>query len=192
MSRFLGTILVAASLAATASAKAEDIVVTQYKADPSGAPYGIALAKGFFKKHNVDITEVISGEGGGTSVRNVIASALGYGETSPAPVISAIKEGQDLKIVDLGTRNLATQTVLVMPNSPIKTVADAKGKKWGITNPQSVSEMTAALTISQAGLVPNTDVKLVALGGMAGMLAGLESGAVDVGGSTSGTEGRPV
>ena len=65
-------------------AMAEDILVTQYKADPSGAPYGIAIDKGFFKKAGVDITGVISGEGGGTSVRAVIASDLGYGETSPA------------------------------------------------------------------------------------------------------------
>ncbi len=58
--------------------RGEDILVTQYKADPSGAPYGVAIDKGFFKKAGVDITGVISGEGGGTSVRAVIASALGY------------------------------------------------------------------------------------------------------------------
>src|SRR5277367_648821 len=80
-------------------AMAEDILVTQYKADPSGAPYGVAIDKGFFKKAGVDITGVISGEGGGTSVRAVIASDLGYGETSPAGIIAAINEGQDIKIV---------------------------------------------------------------------------------------------
>ena len=37
-------------LAVAAPAMAEDILVTQYKADPSGAPYGIALEKGFFKR----------------------------------------------------------------------------------------------------------------------------------------------
>src|SRR5262245_66500886 len=106
MSRTMGTILAVAYLAATASAGAEDVVVTQYKADPSGGSFAIAIAKGFFKKHGVNITDVISGEGGGTSVRNVIASELGYGETSPAPVISAIKEGQDVKIVNFGTSSL--------------------------------------------------------------------------------------
>ena len=94
---------------AAAPAFAEDILVTQYKADPSGAPYGVAIDKGFFKNAGVDITGVISGEGGGSSVRAVIASELGYGETSPAGIIAAINEGQDIKIVDIGSRSLAEQ-----------------------------------------------------------------------------------
>src|ERR1700728_2588459 len=101
---------------------AEDILVTQYKADPSGAPYGVAIDKGFFKSAGVDISGVISGEGGGTSVRAVIASSLGFGETSPAAAIAAINAGQDLKIVDIGTRSLADNVIIVMPDSPIKSV----------------------------------------------------------------------
>ena len=179
--------LSAAFIVAAAPAFATDIIVTQYTGDLAGAPYAIALHEGYFKQVGSNVTGVISTDGGGTSVRTTQASDFGYGEVSGASAITAIMQGQDFKIVDLGTRNLATQTVIVMPNSPVKTVADAKGKKWGITNPQSVSEMTAALTISQAGLKPNVDVKLVALGGMAGTLTGLTSGAVDVGGLTSGS-----
>src|SRR5579864_2292744 len=113
---------------AAAQAFAEDILVTQYKADPSGAPYGVAIEKGFFKKAGVDVTGVISGEGGGSSVRAVIASSLGFGETSPAAAIAAINQGQDLKIVDIGTRSLADNVIIVMPGSPIKSVKDLKGK----------------------------------------------------------------
>jgi len=87
MSRLTAIALATLLAAAMAPAQAEDVVVTQYKADPSGASFAVAIAKGLFKKHGVNITDVISGEGGGTSVRNVIASELGYGETSPAPVI---------------------------------------------------------------------------------------------------------
>ncbi|HTV37304.1 MAG TPA: ABC transporter substrate-binding protein, partial [Xanthobacteraceae bacterium] len=114
-------------------AMADDIVVTQYKADPSGAPYGVAIEKGFFKKAGVDVTGVISGEGGGTSVRAVIASSLGFGETSPAAAIAAINEGQDIKIVDIGSRSLADNVIIVMPDSPIKSVKDLKGKKVAIS-----------------------------------------------------------
>jgi NitT/TauT family transport system substrate-binding protein len=93
-------------------AMAEDILVTQYKADPSGAPYGVAIDKAFFKNAGADITGVISGEGGGTSVRAVIARALGYGETSPAAAIAAINEGQDIRIVDIGSRSLADKVII--------------------------------------------------------------------------------
>ena len=98
----ISSLVVAFILTAPCLAKADDLIVTQYKADPSGAPFAVSIEKGFFKKAGVEI-EVISGEGGGTSVRNVIASALGYGETSPAGVIAAILEGQDIKIVNLGS-----------------------------------------------------------------------------------------
>src|SRR6202166_2791461 len=104
-----------ACAAAPLPAFAEDILVTQYKADPSGAPYGVAIDKGFFKAAGVDITGVISGEGGGSSVRAVLASDLGYGETSPAGIIAAINEGQDIKIVDIGSPDAEGDVVSALP-----------------------------------------------------------------------------
>jgi NitT/TauT family transport system substrate-binding protein len=171
-----GALILAA--AAAAPAFAEDILVTQYKADPSGAPYGVAIAKGFFKAAGVDITGVISGEGGGSSVRAVLASDLGYGETSPAGIIAAINEGQDIKIVDIGSRSMASNVIIVMPNSPIKTMADLKGKKFAISNPKSLGEMTAVLAAENAGINPN-DVQRVALGNLSGALTALENNVVE-------------
>ncbi len=167
-------VVFALCIAAPLPAMAEDILVTQYKADPSGAPYGVAIDKGMFKKAGVDITGVISGEGGGTSVRAVIASDLGYGETSPAGIIAAINEGQDIKIVDIGSRSLADNVIIVMPNSPIKSMADLKGKKFAISNPKSLGEMTAVIAAEKVGLDPN-DVQRVALGNLSGALTALEN-----------------
>src|SRR5262245_51144110 len=178
MPKFARLAVVALVLAAAAPLKAEDIVITQYKADPSGAPFAIAIEKGFFKQAGIDITGVISGAGGGTSVRSAIASPLGYGDVSPAPVISAIEAGQDIKIVNQGSRSLADNVVIVMPNSPIKSVKDLKGKKFAISNPKSLGEMTAVLVFEQAGLKPD-DVQRVALGGLSGALTALENGVVD-------------
>jgi NitT/TauT family transport system substrate-binding protein len=169
---------VSALCAASWPALAEDILVTQYKADPSGAPYGVAVDKGFFKSAGVDITGVISGEGGGTSVRAVIASSLGFGETSPAAAIAAINAGQDLKIVDIGTRSLADNVIIVMPDSPIKSVKDLKGKKVAISNPKSLGEMTFVAAAEKVGLDPN-DIQRVALGNLSGALTALENHVVD-------------
>src|SRR6266481_6142929 len=131
MSKLKGSTVVAALVLAAASPlKAEDVVITQYKADPSGAPYGVAIEKGFFKQAGIDITGVISGAGGGTSVRSAIASELGYGDVSPAPVIAAVEQGEDIKIVALGSRSLADNVVIVMPSSPIKSVKDPRGQKF--------------------------------------------------------------
>jgi NitT/TauT family transport system substrate-binding protein len=170
--------LFALCVAAPLRAMAEDILVTQYKADPSGAPYGVAIDRGFFKKAGVDITGIISGEGGGTSVRAVIASDLGYGETSPAAAIAAINEGQDIKIVDIGSRSLADNVIIVMPDSPIKSVQDLKGKKVAISNPKSLGEMTFVAAAEKVGVNPN-DIQRVALGNLAGALTALENHVVD-------------
>ncbi len=164
--------------AASAPAMAEDVLVTQYKNDPSGAPYGVAIERGFFKQAGVDITGVISGEGGGTSVRAVIASSLGFGETSPAAAIAAIAQGQDLKIVDIGTRSLADNVIIVMPDSPIKSVQDLKGKKVAISNPKSLGEMTFVAAAEKVGINP-ADIQRVALGNLSGALTALENHVVD-------------
>jgi NitT/TauT family transport system substrate-binding protein len=170
---------VALGLAAAAPANASDLLVTQYKNDPSGAPYGIAMEKGFFTAHGLDITGIISGAGGGSSVRNAIASDLGYGDVTAAPVIAAAEQGQDVKIINITARSLADLVMIVMPNSPLKTPADLKGKKFGISNPKSLGEMMGVLVMEQAGLKQG-DVQMTALGSLSGALTALENGVVDV------------
>jgi NitT/TauT family transport system substrate-binding protein len=173
-----GLLILALGLAAVRPAAAEDLLVTQYKNDPSGAPYAVALEKGFFKKHGVDITGIISGAGGGSSVRNAMASDLGYGDVTAAPVIAAADQGQDVKIVGITSRSLADLVLIVMPNSPLKTAADLKGKKFGISNPKSLGEMMGVLVMEKAGLKKG-DVQMTALGSLSGALTALENGVVD-------------
>lgn len=165
-------------LAVSGPACADEVLVTQYKADPSGAPFAVALEKGFFKQAGIDITNVISGAGGGASVRAAMASELGYGDVSPAPVIAAIAQGQDLKIVNIGTRLLDLNAV-VMPNSPIKSIKDLKGKKFSISEPKSLGEMTAVMVLEKAGLHAE-DMPRVVFGSLPGAITALENGAADV------------
>jgi NitT/TauT family transport system substrate-binding protein len=171
-------IIAALALASLSPVEAADLLVTQYKNDPSGAPYGIALEKGFFKNHGLDITGIISGAGGGSSVRNAMASDLGYGDVTAAPVIAAAEQGQDVKIVGITSRSLADLVLIVMPDSPLKTPADLKGKKFGISNPKSLGEMMGVLVMEKAGLKQG-DVQMTALGSLSGALTALENGVVD-------------
>jgi NitT/TauT family transport system substrate-binding protein len=136
------------------------------------------MEKGFFKNHGLDITGIISGAGGGSSVRNAIASDLGFGDVTAAPVIAAAEQGQDVKIVSITSRSLADLVLVVMPNSPLKTPADLKGKKFGISNPKSLGEMMGVLVLEKAGLKQG-DVQMTALGSLSGVLTALENGVVD-------------
>src|SRR4029079_97584 len=171
-------LILAFGLAAAEPAADTDLLVTQYKNDPSGASYAVALEKGFFKKAGIDITGIVSGAGGGSSVRSAMATDIGYGDVTAAPVIAAAAQGQDIKIVGITSRSLADLVVIVMPNSPIKTAADMKGKKFGISNPKSLGEMMGVLVMEKAGLKQG-DVQMTALGSLSGALTALENGVVD-------------
>jgi NitT/TauT family transport system substrate-binding protein len=107
-----------------------------------------------------------------------MATTLGYGDVTAAPVIAAADQGQDVKIVNITARSLADLVLIVMPNSPLKTAADLKGKKFAISNPKSLGEMMGVLVMEKAGLKQG-DVQMVALGGLSGALTALENGVVD-------------
>jgi NitT/TauT family transport system substrate-binding protein len=164
-------------LSATAALKAEEVLVTQYKNDPTGAPFAVAIEKGFFKKEGIDIT-VINGTGGGASLRAAMATDLGFGEVAPASVIAAINQGQDLKIVGIGSR-LLDHYLIVMPSSNIKTLKDLDGKTFSISNPKSLTDLTAVLVAEKAGLKPDA-MKHVPVGSLGGAITAMEKGAADV------------
>jgi len=180
--RVLRRVLRAGSLAAlvlaVVPAKAEDIVITQFGVAFAGNPFAIGIDGGYFKKAGVDLTGVISGAGGGTSVRNVMASDLGYGEVVLSAAIAAIQEGQDIKVVNVGARSVADVVLVVKPESPIRSLKDLEGKKIGFSNPKSLSEILAIMAVEKAGLKAD-QAQRVALGSLGGALTALEKGAVD-------------
>jgi NitT/TauT family transport system substrate-binding protein len=178
MSKIAASILVVSLyLSATAALKAEEVLVTQYKNDPTGAPFAVAIEKGFFKKEGIDIS-VINGTGGGASLRAAMATDLGFGEVAPASVIAAINQGQDFKIVGIGSR-LLDHYLIVMPSSNIKTLKDLDGKTFSISNPKSLTDLAAVLVAEKAGLKPDA-MKHVPVGSLGGAITAMEKGAADV------------
>ena len=78
----------------------------------------------------------------------------------------------------MGTR-LLDLNVVVMPNSPIKTIKDLKGTKFSISNPKSLTEMVAVLVLEKAGL-HSDDMKRISLGSLSGAITALDKGVADV------------
>lgn len=178
MSLLRRTCLAAAVVLAAAPAHAEDIVITQFGVAFAGNPFAIGIDGGYFKRAGVNLTGVIAGAGGGTSVRNVMASELGYGEVVLSAAIAAIQEGQDIRVVNIGARSVADVVVVVKPDSSIRSLKDLEGKKIGFSNPKSLSEILAIMAIEKGGLKAD-QAQRVALGSLGGALTALEKGAVD-------------
>ena len=72
--------LVAAAAAFLANqpirSEAVELNVTHFGTGMYGVPYAIAKEKGYFKEAGLDVTGFLTSAGGGTTVRNVLASEL--------------------------------------------------------------------------------------------------------------------
>jgi NitT/TauT family transport system substrate-binding protein len=159
------------------TALAEEISVTQWGSSLYGLPYAVAMDKGLFKKAGVDITGILSSGGGGTTVRNILASKTPYGEVAVSAALAAQRQGLDLVIVNVGTHSVAEASMVTMPNSGVKTVADLAGKKVAITSPKGVSEMLLLMVLKAKGIDAGK-VTRVASGGYVNGLTLLEQGGV--------------
>ena len=161
------------------TAGAEQIAVGNFGVAANGMPYAVALEKGYFKAEGIEVSGIITSAGGGTSLRNMLAGGVPYGEVNPAVVIAAIQQGADLKIISDNVWTVAEFVWAVKPDSPIKSIKDFKGAKIGYTNPRSTSQGLAMLLVREAGLQPS-DVELVRTGGFGEGVAALDTGLITV------------
>jgi NitT/TauT family transport system substrate-binding protein len=158
---------------------AEEIVVSNYGVSANGMPYAVALEKGFFREEGANVTGILTSAGGGTTLRNMLAGNAPYAEVNPNAVISASQQGADIRIVADTVLTVAEFAWAVKPESPVMSVKDLKGRKFGYTNPRSTSQALATLVLQSGGL-KTADVELVKTGGFGEGVAALDIGLIDI------------
>jgi len=163
----------------SASAAAEQIVVSNYAVTTNGMPFAVAMEKGYFKEFKVDVDGILTSDGGGTTIRNLLGGKLSYGEAAVSAVVSAVQGGADLKIISGNVHTVAEFVWVAMQKSPVNSLKDLKGRKLGYTNPRSTSQALAILIMESQKLKEN-EVELVRTGGFGAGLTMLEIGGVDV------------
>jgi NitT/TauT family transport system substrate-binding protein len=161
------------------AARAEQIVVSNYAVTTNGMPFAIALEKGYFKDFRVNVDAILTSDGGGTTIRNLLGGKLAYGEAAVSAVVSAVQSGADLRIISGNVHTVAEFVWVAMPKSPVNSLKDLKGRKLGYTNPRSTSQALAFLIMEGQNLKQN-EVELVRTGGFGAGLTMLEIGGVDV------------
>lgn len=173
------TLALACACMLALTAQAEQIVVSNYAVTTNGMPFAVAMEKGYFKEFKVDVDGILTSDGGGTTVRNLLGGKLSYGEAAVSAVVSAVQGGADLKIISGNVHTVAEFVWVAMPKSPVSSLKDLKGKKLGYTNPRSTSQALAIL-IMEGQKLKEGDVELVRTGGFGAGLTMLELGGVDV------------
>src|SRR6266853_865555 len=176
--RVQGTLASAALLAAifATPVSAAKLTVTQYGRIIETLPWAVALEKGMFKQAGLDIDGITAGSGGGTSMRNLLASELPIGEVSTSVALAAAQTGINLKIIYTASNHVGELAWVAKPGSGINSIKDLAGKKVGFTNPKSTTEMVVRYALHKEGLTDK--VELLALGGLGPALTALAQGAV--------------
>ena len=125
--------LTLAGMTLAGTARAEDIVVSNYGVSSNGMPFAVAMEKGFFKQEGANVTGILSSAGGGTTLRNMLAGSAPYAEVNPNAIIAAIQQGADIKIVSGNVLTVAEFVWAVKPESPIpaRNAGSSSGRRPG-------------------------------------------------------------
>ena len=136
-----------------------------------------AFEKGIFKDNGLDV-DLQSINGGAQTSAALLANQIQIGQFGGSEALSANAGGADLVIV----ANLApVYPYKLYAQKGITTVAGLKGKKIGVSNAGGSSDIATRAALKAAGLDPDKDVTIVAVGSHANRTAALLAGSIDAG-----------
>ena len=143
----------------------------------AAAPFAIATKMGWFEKDGIKV-DLVPLPGSTDCVKLVATRELPYSLPSAEPL--AIIRQQGVKAKFFYTAYQGNIYGIAVPiDSPIKTVADLKGKKIGVTSMASAGVIVARALVKQAGMDPDKDVSIVVAGESAQTAALLNSKQID-------------
>ena len=173
------TIFAAVIVSATifsSSSHAYQLAISQYGRVTATLPWAVAMEKGYFNDAGIKIDQVIAGAGGGTTLRNVLASDLPYGEVATSAAIAASRAGLDIVIVNTSSSHIGEISLVADAKSDIHKMADLAGKKAGYTAPKSTSDVLLRLALKETHMTDK--VETVATGGFGPGITALTTGAI--------------
>jgi NitT/TauT family transport system substrate-binding protein len=184
MARFgkiVSRLAMAAALVAaygSSAAQAADKVTAAKSADVAWTfvVLDIGQQQGIFAKYGIDVN--ITALGGDAKVQQALtAKSVDFGLGS-GPSMAFVAKGAPVYAVAAFAAEPRNIAVVVGANSPIKTVADLKGKSLAVTTAGSLTDWLAHRIGVQEGWGPD-GVKTVALGGFTPAFAALKTGQID-------------
>jgi NitT/TauT family transport system substrate-binding protein len=139
-------------------------------------PLYLAVDDGLFAKEGLQV-DLLPFRGGSDLIKAVVAGSADVGVVSLAEVASAIEAGQALKAF-YGGFNVPAFDWYAVPS--IHTIAEAKGKRIGVTQYGSSTDFLTRYALAKNGLDPANDVQIVQGGDSPTRLAAMQAGQIDV------------
>lgn len=154
------------------------IAVSQWPSLGFAIPYHVAMEEGYFEDEGINIKEVIAGQGGGTTVRSILAGDLAFGEVATSALVESQAPGSTLVAVGGGAQTVGEIVWVAPKDSPLNSIQDLVGKSVGYTNPGGVTQSALAIALQRAG-VDASKVDARATGGVSEGLTAMNGGAID-------------
>ena len=173
MKTILPYAILAFALNVVSAARAEVVTIGISTVGLYELPTEIAKRRGFYQEEGLEARKVIIRTP--LHVAALLAGELDY-STVTGIISNASIQGMPLKSV-MGWFDKPLHMLIARPN--IKKIADLKGKRVAISTFGSVPHVMLREVMSHAGMNPEKDITVLALGGSGERLAALAAGTVD-------------
>jgi NitT/TauT family transport system substrate-binding protein len=141
-------------------------------------PLTLAERLGYFKDEGLDVTVNDFG-GGSKALQALVGGSVDAVTGAYEHTIRMQQKGQDIAaVIELGRFPGIVLAVSTAKADKVKSVADLKGMKIGVTAPGSSTHLTVTYQMIKAGLAAD-DASFIGVGGGASAVAALENGNVD-------------
>jgi ABC-type nitrate/sulfonate/bicarbonate transport system substrate-binding protein len=130
----------------------------------------IALDKGLFAKHNLDVELIYVA--GSQAMQSLLSGTTPIGIQGIEPVFRVNSQGGDTVMI-LGLVTKPPFSIISRPE--IKDYREMKGKPMGVSRYGSSTDLLLRLVLEKWGLKPETDVPILQMGGVPPILAGMQS-----------------
>ena len=137
----------------------------------------VAETKGFFRKHGIEAEVIVTGQGGTAGISALLANDIQMVNSAGDVLVAAALRGGDTVMV-ASVVNKGLQRLVTKPE--IKTPADLKGKRIGVTRIGAVSHSVLLMMLQRWKMTVN-DIQVLQLGSSPNMLASLDKGGVEGG-----------
>ena len=135
----------------------------------------VAEERGLFKKYGIDPEVIVIGGGASLVVSSLLAGEIQFSVGGGDAVIRAALKGADTV---LAVSPLKTGLQRLMTRAEIKTPADLKGKKIGVTRFGSASHWVLQMFLRKWNM-RNDDIQILQLGSSPANLASMDNRAID-------------
>ncbi len=138
--------------------------------------YAVPQKLGYFKEEGLEVE--LQGANGGTASAQVLVSGTAQFATTQPEIAMTVREQGGNVVAFFNVKKRGGYAIAVLPNSPLKTLADLKGKQIGVASLGSGAVPIVKQSLADAGL-KDGDYTLVASGTGAPAATALRTGNVD-------------